>query len=260
MRLGADPEIFLVNGKGKYISAIGKIGGDKYNPLQVRGLRKGFTLQEDNVALEFGIPPSASADEFVKNIETVMRAGQKKIGGLSFSGLSCTVFPADQMRHPKAHVFGCEPDYDAWTGEENVKPKPPHVYMRSAGGHIHVETKKDKLLTTKYMDLFLAVPSMLMDITGTERRQLYGKKGAFRPKPYGLEYRTLSNFWIVPKGTSEQRDKLCRWVWRNTERALASDILIDNLREPITEAVDNGNVEVAKMLVKEFNLEVLHAV
>ena len=250
MRLGTDPEVFLQDPMGKPISAIGFIGADKWNPLQCKGLRKGFTLQEDNVALEFGIPPAANADEFVKNIRTVMKQGLKKCEGLSFSRLSCTVFPKDQMQHPNAFVFGCEPDFNAWTGQENPKPMPPNAFMRSAGGHIHVETKEDKIKVIKAMDFHLAVPATLMDKAGSERRSMYGKRGAFRPKPYGVEYRTLSNFWIFD-------DELIRWAWRATERALKEDMPLDNLADAIEEAVDHGNANVARELVKEFNLEVI---
>jgi len=65
MRLGADPEVFLQDKNNKFLSVIGKIGAGKFDPLQIEDMPKGFTLQEDNVALEFGIPPAATADEFV---------------------------------------------------------------------------------------------------------------------------------------------------------------------------------------------------
>lgn len=246
MRLGADPEVFLCDSAGRHISSIGLIGGDKWNPVQCKGLRKGFTLQEDNVSLEFGIPPAASADEFVKNIELVMKQGKNKTG-LLFSKLSAVIFPADQMKHPNAFVFGCEPDFNAWTREENTKPMPPNEFMRSAGGHVHVETDKDPVAVVQAMDLFLGVPSVLMD-EGEERRKMYGKAGAFRPKPYGCEYRTLSNFWIFD-------EKLIRWVWKATAAALDTKLYVQNLREPIEEAINCGNKNVARDLVKEFNLE-----
>jgi len=62
------------------------------------------------------------------------------------------------------------------------------------------------------MDLFLGVPSVLID-DGKERKKLYGKAGAYRYKPYGVEYRTLSNFWVFEPG-------LIDWVWNQTEKAL----------------------------------------
>ena len=254
MRLGADPEVFLVDGSGRHLSAIGLIGGDKYNPLQVKGMRKGFTLQEDNVALEFGIPPAANADEFVKHIQAVMMAGLNKVNKdgktLKFSTLSCTVFPAEEMKNPAVYVFGCEPDFNAWTNEENKKPKPPHIHMRSAGGHIHVETKRDARDGVRAMDLYLGVPSVLMDVLGGDRRSMYGQRGAYRPKPYGFEYRTLSNFWIF-------REELIRWAFRNTERAMNSDLELSNLDSLIERAIDKGDKVVARELVKEFELEVI---
>lgn len=257
MRLGADPEVFLRDGTGKMFSVIGLIGADKYNPMQIPGMEKGFTLQEDNVALEFGIPPADSADRFFEHINTVMESSKTYLKGLNFSKLSCTVFPEDQMQHPLAYVFGCEPDYNAWTGAENTKPQPPHEFMRSAGGHVHVETKQKWSDVVKAMDTFLSIPAVFMD-EGVERKQLYGKSGACRIKPYGVEYRTLSNFWIAPEGTEEERRKLCHWVWRNTERALKADMTeIAMFGQEIQTTINNNDKQRAEKLIKYFDLEVI---
>lgn len=255
IRLGCDPEVFLQDVQGNPISAIGYINADKWDPLQIPDMPKGFTLQEDNVSLEYGIPPASNADEFIAHIRAVMEKSKEYLPNLSFSKLSCIVFPEGQMQHPAAHIFGCEPDFDAWARSINKKPEPPHPLMRSAGGHIHVETKKNALAVVRAMDLFLGVPSVLMD-SGEMRKQLYGKAGAHRVKPYGVEYRTLSNFWIF-------EDNLIRWVWNNTERAehwaddegLAADL--EARASDILQAVNGNDKALAAKLVKEFNLEVM---
>lgn len=249
MRLGADPETFLQDKNGNPISAIGYINADKWNPMQIPDMPKGYTLQEDNVSLEYGIPPAKSADEYVLHIQKVMQKSLEYLPNLSFSKLSCIIFPEEQLRHPLAHIFGCEPDFDAWTGKENHKPTPPHPYMRSAGGHIHVETKKDPRAVVRAMDLFLGVPSVLMD-KGEARKQMYGACGAHRIKPYGVEYRTLSNFWIF-------EEKLIRWVWDNTERSINSEVDVLAEQEAIFTAINENNKEVAKRLVYKYNLEVI---
>lgn len=250
-RLGSDPEVFLQNSSGKLISAIGYIKADKWNPLQIPGMAPGYTLQEDNVSLEYGIPPAATPDEFVHHLRAVMEKSKEWLPGLSFSKLSCAVFPDDQLKHPLAKVFGCEPDYNAWTGETNPKPCASNPNLRSAGGHIHVETQENPWLVVQAMDVYLGVPSVLMD-PGEDRKQLYGKGGACRIKSYGPEYRTLSNFWIFD-------DELIRRVWRNTERAIlgAKTLPLDSLAGVIQEAINTNNKDLAKQLVDEFDLEVV---
>ena len=48
------------------------------------------------------------------------------------------------------------------------------------------------------IDLIAGIPSVLIDRSGNnkKRRKIYGKAGDFRYQPHGIEYRTLSNFWI----------------------------------------------------------------
>ena len=252
MRLGSDPEVFLLtNHKPKAVC--GLIGADKWNPLQVEGMPQGYTCQEDNVALEFGVPPVATCAEFVEHIQAVQKAFLKRYKGFTFSKLSCMVFPPSEMKHPMSRVFGCEPDFNAWTGEENKKPKPPIKNMRSAGGHIHVETTLEKNHVVQAMDLFLTVPSLFMD-KGEDRRKLYGKAGACRYKPYGVEHRVLSSFWIFKKPYIE-------WVWRNTERALE---FVDkgygfNAIEAqfIQDTINTSNKAYAQLLVDSFGLEAI---
>ena len=253
MRLGSDPEVFLLNRKNaQFKSVIGLIGANKWNPAQIAGMPDGFTLQEDNVALEFGVPPSATRSEFVKNIRSVLLAGLEKLPETRFSRLSCAIFPESEMENPSAWVFGCEPDFNAWTGFENVKPEPPHPYMRSAGGHIHVETQLDKKHVVRTMDLTHAVPSILMD-SGEERRKLYGAPGAYRPKPYGVEYRVLSNFWIF-------RKRLIEWVWDQTELALQmveAGVDLSPFGDEMQQCINTGNKHMAEKLCKEWNLVVV---
>jgi hypothetical protein len=249
IRLGADPETFLIDSTGKHISAIGLIEAGKWDPLQIPDMPKGFTLQEDNVSLEYGIPPASSAEEFISHIQSVMEKSRSYVKGLSFSKLSCTIFDEDQMAHPMAHIFGCEPDFDAWTKKTNGKPQPPHPFMRSAGGHIHVETQRDPWEVVRLMDLYLGVPAVFMD-SGLERKQLYGKAGACRIKSYGPEYRTLSNFWIFD-------ERLIRWAWDNSQRAVDSTVDVMAEKDTILTAINDNNLAAARYLIDKYSLEVV---
>jgi hypothetical protein len=260
MKLGGDPEIFLIDKNKNFKSVIGLIGANKWDPMQVPGLPKGFTLQEDNVALELGFPPAGDEDEFLFNVRTAMEAGLSKLNSngrnLRLSRASCTVFPEGEMEQPEAHIFGCEPDFNAWTGQENPKPKPPHKLMRSCGGHVHFgfddgEDKPDFKLVGRASDLCLAIPSVLLD-DGYERKQIYGKAGSIRFKPYGGEYRTLSNFWIFNKS-------LIRWVYNNALLAvnMVKDGQIEDINmlgDDIQAAINNNDKKQAAQLIKYFDV------
>lgn len=252
MRLGCDPEVFLINNQG-LLPVFGLVGGDKWNPKPVEGMPAGFTFQEDNVALEFGIPPAASREEFVKSVRDVQFAFLNKHPELTFCNLSCVVFHEDALKHPQANVFGCEPDFNAWTNKENPRPR-MKKNTRAAGGHVHVElpAESSREIVVQAMDFYLGLPSLLMD-KDSERRKMYGKAGAFRPKSYGVEYRTLSNFWIF-------KDRYVEWVWDNTERALNSVGQGEEFQAAsadIQRIINTSNIEEARILVEAYDLEVL---
>lgn len=263
MRLGCDPEIFLQDAAGALVAVCGKIGGTKDAPRPLEPLGAGYAVQEDNVALEFNIPPANSSNEFVKNVSAARSFLSEMVQyqGLAFSKLSAALFPDDELIDPKALEFGCDPDFNAWTnGGVNPKPKADDHRLRSCGGHVHVGhnfySRADAFNFIKYMDLYLGVPSVLMD-KGSLRKKLYGKSGACRIKTYGVEYRTLSNFWVFD-------DKLIEWVWHQTEAAMNAWIhnnekLFALEAHNIQKAIDENNEDVAFYLIDKYELQVVHA-
>lgn len=249
--IGADPELFLFRKDGNVASAIGVVGGSKRRPKK---LSDHIKVQEDNVLAEFNITPANSKAEFVsfclEGLNEVAKLVEPK--GYDVRVLASCILPPEELANPKAYVFGCDPDFNAWTMQMNAPPTPIEN-LRSAGGHIHVGGIKqgDVINTIRAMDLFLGVPSVLMD-TDTKRRALYGKAGAFRYKKYGAEYRTLSNFWL-------QEESLIEWAYDSTMKAVewASNNKIldtDLLARRIVSTINFANKYDAQKLMKEFNL------
>lgn len=258
--VGADPELFMQDAQGAFVSAIGRIGGSKRAPRPLP-LGDGFAVQEDNVAVEFNIPPADSREQFVNYINRTMSFLSDEVGklGLHFVNVSATnKWSAEDMAHPAAHEFGCDPDFNAWDGgKRNPRPKATDTTLRTCGGHVHVGLKmrsmEQMLKAVKMMDLFTSVPAQIMD-HGELRKQLYGKAGAFRKKPYGFEYRSLSNFWALSP-------TLTGWVYDATQQAM--DALLNNKINPdddrdiILAAVNGNDTGAAHYLVEKYNLMVV---
>lgn len=194
--LGADPELFLQDANNRFISSIGKFGGTKETPRPLGNI-KGMAVQEDNVAVEFNIPPDRTCNKFIKNIQTALHLIEEEAKNLNLklAIVPSAEFDAEQLATPQAKHFGCDPDWNVWSMQENPRPRTANKALRSAGGHIHIAYMKDRIGLGRACDLFLGCPSIMFD-PDQHRRLLYGKAGAIRQKDYGIEYRTLSNFWI----------------------------------------------------------------
>lgn len=214
--LGCDPEIF-VGQNGSPVSAFGLIAGDKQNPLKVQH----GAVQVDGMALEFNIDAVSCEADWMRNINGVLGILASMVPQHQLLPIPVAEFGLEYIRSQpeKAKELGCEPDYDAYLVATNPRPN-GELPFRSAAGHIHFgipETGNDApvddadyigWLATKVreLDFYLALPSLFYD-ADTKRRELYGKAGAFRPKKYGMEYRTLSNQWLGS-------DSLKRWAYQ----------------------------------------------
>lgn len=221
IKVGADPEVF-VKQKGLFRSAHGLIPGTKQNPFPVEG----GAVQVDGMALEFNIHPATSARGFSTNISTVMRQLEAMVPDYEIAITPVAKFSKKylDLQPQEAKVLGCEPDFNAWTGEINPPPD-ADVNFRTAAGHVHIGWTQDEDITStqhlhlchtlvKHLDCYLGLPSRLFD-PDEERRALYGRAGAFRPKSYGLEYRVLSNKWL-------EKTVLQEWVFRSVKNAIRS--------------------------------------
>lgn len=245
--IGCDPEFFLKLGQ-QHVSAIGMIGGSKDFPRPLE--KEGFAILEDNVSVEFNIAPAHDHEEFIKNIQYVMNNLKEMLPNYEFSQDSAVIFDPAQLDHPQALEFGCEPDYNAWTKRINPRPKATDQNLRSAGGHVHVGTTENAISVIRAMDLFLGVPSIKLD-SGTLRRQLYGKAGCYREKPYGCEYRTLSNFWIFSP-------KMIQWVYDQTQKAInfvaGGNEISDKDGHIIQSCINNNDGDAYEYLAKAYGL------
>jgi len=270
-KVGADVEGFLVNSKMQPIPCIGLINGTKEKPTPVfLNDDYGFAIQEDNVMPEYNIPAANTPEIFARNI-ALMRgwlanhfAGKYRLEYVSNASM---FFIDKQLTHPQALKFGCEPDYCAWTQSVNEMPIGVDPLLRTSGGHLHVSYLLDgeaklenhpeylpimeKLV--QVMDLNLGIPSLFMD-RDKIRRKLYGKAGAFRPKPYGHEYRVLSPFWTVTQDHSKWAFEQIKTTIKQVNDGFNISPVVGRA---IQKAINTSNLKIAENLIRNFKINIV---
>jgi len=257
--LGCDPEIFLRNSNNELVSSCGKFKGTKNSPFPLTDV--GHYMQEDNVALEFNIPPAIDKKSFKRDINKSLFLIEEIANGkeLKIAIESSGNFKNEDLEHPKAKEFGCMPDFNAWKKRVNNPPS-PSTNLRTCGGHIHIGYDNPKLKLNlsliKAMDLFVGIPSLFLD-NDNLRRSMYGKAGCFRNKNFGVEYRVVSNFWI-------KQDNLIEWVWDSTLNAINfvnnNELnVLDSSSFKIEDIINNNDKDLGVEVMKhyEINLPIL---
>jgi len=211
--VGADPEFFIGNARGRPVPICGLLGGTKDKPYREPRWPRGYAVQEDNVMAEYNVPAATDSMAFAESIQTGRQFVMETLfaaGHTRYQALSGCAFEFDGMElmTPQAKMFGCSADFDGHEMGVPLARIVPDVLRtasgewRFAGGHVHVGYRKaftfemPEFVGASMCDLFLSLPliAQMRDVQG-ERRKFYGTPGRYRPTPYGLEYRTLGNGW-----------------------------------------------------------------
>jgi hypothetical protein len=198
---GSDPELMLFR-DGEPWSAIGVIQGNIENRIDLNG----HQFYYDNVLAECAIKPGNTKEEVVENFRECLQIFADMVDPLEIVAQASAIFSNSQLNHPDARRVGCAKDFCAYEMKQKEGPVEEILQgnLRSCGGHIHLGADvlttdgPEPVLAVYVLDLFLGVPSLWLDNdpTSAKRRSLYGHAGRYRVKPYGIEYRSLGNFWL----------------------------------------------------------------
>jgi hypothetical protein len=194
-RFGSDPEFFLVNKKTGLLA-----------PL--------FEAERDGLAWEPKIIPSSCRDIFghsvVDTIRQVYLSDNLEFTGNTVEKIAKGVYPKKFLR------IGCRTSNNLYIGEENPAES-ESLRWRASGGHIHIghppaflnhpsgiltiNLRNNELVYTM-VNLFDRIGGLLSTAMCHNpeqerlRKKFYGKAGSYRPKTYGIEYRTPTSWDI----------------------------------------------------------------
>lgn len=258
--LGADPEFVILDANNQPVAA--PVALKNPNNLEVKKVNTRFgDIFPDNVNIEASINYADTKAGFRRNVKGVIEIASNlvKPQGYTIHSIASLDWPIDQLKHPLCKQFGCDPDYNSFTVSMNEissdRVKQP---FRTAGGHLHIGSSDEgdflhdfqgRIDTVNVFELIAGIPSLFLDNNeaSIKRRSLYGGAGAHRPKDYGVECRSLSNFWCKSPKLVDFAYTACDFVLiEMREKNLKT---IDLMRLP--NIINNGDLRAAEPIRSE---------
>ena len=217
LTFGADPEVFVVNTKTKRPTVIGSelvikeplkaylrsYKDDIYGTVEPDGVQAELHPRSGSCRAGFGACMSICLD--------TLRAELAKHPNLQISFDQMVSVKKSELVKLSDHAkfLGCTPSLNIY-GRVSKEVNGLEYRKRSAAGHVHIgssyirnESYPKGVVTPERLvpalDILVGIPGVLMDRdpAARERRKLYGRAGEYRLPKHGLEYRTLSNFWLI---------------------------------------------------------------
>lgn len=199
---GCDPELFFANSEGKIVGAEKVLPKEGY--LATQYAPKGVIL--DGVQVELN--PAASACRqtvaigIIAAFKTLRNHLMDKSTTTCFDAVITVSKKELESLSEQSRKFGCAPSNNFYDKDATIKANPAKYLKRSAGGHIHlglsgaVKMHRERLVPI--LDAIVGNTCVMIDRCpdAAERRKNYGRAGEYRLPSHGIEYRTLSNFWL----------------------------------------------------------------
>jgi len=263
MSFGCDPELFLE--KGGHIIGSEKVLHDQSlaslewgtNGSKTTGVLNKNAIVQDGIQIELNPRPNPCRANLGSEIAAtfrVLRDHLAKLDNVNASFSSVIEVSQEEMDSlsEKSKLLGCKPSHNMYDQAATVSCDGSTYRTRSAGGHIHIGLSRYSSHLMKHreklvplMDVLVGNTSVLIDRDpyAAERRKVYGRAGEYRLPVYGLEYRTLSNYWL-------KAYPLFSFVMGMTRMAVS--VLDSNLDIAL---LDTVNLDKVKQAINENELE-----
>ena len=245
--VGADPEGFALHPEAQYVPAVVFMADGKGEA----------PVHADCCCVEMVVPYAMNRTDFVTNVLTMRDEVRAMLDGYGMTPVWKTTAPMNPefLGDHRTNQAGCDPDTNVYTGTAS-RPRDFPGSDRYAGGHVHVgyEGSKDSdglKNVTKAFEILHGTVGALLD-EDTKRRQMYGAAGAVRPKEYGVEIRSPSNWWVTSVSRIE-------FTYECVRKAVEEwHTLVDKVSDAVIQDVlNNRNLREARNIINALKLEVV---
>lgn len=192
--IGHDVEFFLIGDSG-LIPAERVLAGTKGRGTAIA---KGVLAHPDNVMAEISSAAPFAARNLKQRMMHDLNALRHHVDPVRVSIASSMNITRDTLDNcESAKEIGCSLDYQNGMPRDKLNADDLGD-TRHAGGHLHFDVSPSIApdWAARVCDIMLGCHVIAAGEKQGARRGFYGLPGLYRPKSYGMEYRTLSNYWV----------------------------------------------------------------
>lgn len=210
--LGMDPEFFFFDSKRRVVESSMVLGGKKL-AVSAGDVDSDGVQAELHIKSDYITSCRANLSNYIQAVMRALRDHLQNMEGIQVGVVNSVLIPPGQFSKmlPESKRLGCLPSYNIY-GFKPLGVDGEKYRRRSGGGHIHISLTNDDrrvrddhgkptehaVELVKLLDFIVGNTCVLVDRDPANalRRRVYGRAGEFRLPKWGLEYRTLSNFWL----------------------------------------------------------------